>query len=80
MGALTYREAGCLQTCAMALTVLYVLCSLDSCWHPLSSELGTYKTVGPLRAVHLSRHKWPGGLVNQDYEAVRQAARQAVTR
>ena len=20
----------------------------------------------PLRAVHLSRHKWPGGLVNQD--------------
>ena len=21
---------------------------------------------GPLRAVHLSRHKWPGGLVNQD--------------
>ena len=21
---------------------------------------------GPLRAVHLSRHKWPGGLVDQD--------------
>ena len=21
---------------------------------------------GPLRAVHLSRHKWPGGLVNED--------------
>jgi len=21
---------------------------------------------GPLRAVHLSRHKWPGGLVNLD--------------
>ena len=21
---------------------------------------------GPLSAVHLSRHKWPGGLVNQD--------------
>ena len=21
---------------------------------------------GPLRVVYLSRHKWPGGLVNQD--------------
>ena len=29
-----------------------------------STEVATES--GPLRAVHLSRHKWPGGLVDQD--------------
>ena len=29
----------------------------------MSAEAATES--GPLRAVHLSRHKWPGGLVNR---------------
>jgi len=31
---------------------------------PLPHEVRPVHESGPFRAVHLSRHKWPGGLVN----------------
>jgi len=37
--------------------------------HPRGRDLALSQSIcesGPLRAVHLSRHTWPGGLVNQD--------------
>ena len=30
---------------------------------------------GSLRAVHLSRHKWPGGLVNEDFGGLSESDR-----
>jgi hypothetical protein len=40
-------------------------CSILLVWIPLWYTL-TFASFesGPLRAIHLSRHKWPGGLVN----------------
>ena len=38
----------------------------DARWHPHKPDAKGLFESGPLRAVHLSRHKWPGGLVNYD--------------